>query len=450
MSSFEDADRRREDRPRLGILAEVDDDLVYRDELTGLFNHRLLTLLLDQWLSEVMSHCDQVAVIMIDLDGFKAVNDTYGHLTGDDVLLETATILTKHFRSNDVVVRYGGDEFAVVLPGVSAGEAAVLAERARSAMGEHRFHSREGDQPIEVTVSFSLGMASSSTDGVEGRKLLEQADRRLLEEKARRRQSSANWRIAEKGPFRPVLWLVLIPALVAAMYSLFLFLQEWWAPTDQGRDRVEVVSANWTAQEARLMAEIEALRGRVEVLSDIGTPPPQADDDAEHEITQLRESIRRLEAELSERMQRPDERADEPSSITTSGSDRLGTNIEESVGLTVPVDTDPTPAVSLMPRLKLADLDPVLIEKRPVLLRYEKPDYPELALRLRREGTVYVRVLVSHDGTVVRADPVGPPAGYGFEDAAREAALGTVFSPGAINGVPAEMETSLTIRFILN
>jgi diguanylate cyclase (GGDEF)-like protein len=100
---------------------------------------------------------DPVTFIMIDVDNFKRFNDMFGHIAGDRVLSSVADILRTQFRPNDLLVRYGGDEFAVLLPGVDTKQALVIAERARLAVCGS---TGDGDDSlIQIPVKISMGIA---------------------------------------------------------------------------------------------------------------------------------------------------------------------------------------------------------------------------------------------------------------------------------------------------
>ena len=142
------------------------------DTLTGLPNRRLLHDRLEQTLRRTQRSNDGMAVMFIDLDGFKNVNDTYGHAVGDLLLREVASRLQKCIRSSDSVGRLGGDEFGIVLEGARLpAEAAQIGERIVAAMAE----------PIVVeghrlTVAASIGIAIYPDDGTDAATLLRNAD----------------------------------------------------------------------------------------------------------------------------------------------------------------------------------------------------------------------------------------------------------------------------------
>lgn len=126
------------------------------DGLTELFNHRHVHELLHEEFERTKRSGEPMAVVMMDLDRFKQVNDTYGHPTGDVILYETAQILKDTAREIDMVGRYGGEEFIIILPGADEEAAEQFAERVRARVEEHVFR----DEANEVTMTMSGGAAS--------------------------------------------------------------------------------------------------------------------------------------------------------------------------------------------------------------------------------------------------------------------------------------------------
>ncbi len=162
------------------------DLLAYRalhDPLTGLPNRTLLTDRLSQAVRAVgRDQGGGVAVLYLDLNGFKEINDTHGHATGDLVLIEVARRLTAAVRPADTVARLGGDEYAIVAEGLPAPDAMALAERIREALRP----------PIEsLTVVASVGTAHSTQAGLDADTLLRQADADMYRAKPPRRRRSA-------------------------------------------------------------------------------------------------------------------------------------------------------------------------------------------------------------------------------------------------------------------
>jgi two-component system cell cycle response regulator len=148
------------------------------DPLTSLPNRRALQERLTQEWDRLMRHGGRLAFIMVDLDHFKRVNDTYGHSIGDRVLQEAAKILQGQCRKIDLPTRYGGEEFGIVVPEATSLDAASLAERCRDDM--EKLAVRVGDATVGITASFGVSDADGvgSTDA-----LIERADRALFHAK---------------------------------------------------------------------------------------------------------------------------------------------------------------------------------------------------------------------------------------------------------------------------
>jgi diguanylate cyclase (GGDEF)-like protein len=141
------------------------------DPVSGLFNRRYFQHRLHEELQRAQRHKMPVALLMIDIDDFKAINDRYGHLTGDIIIRDVSDILRKAVRVFDICTRYGGEEFAVVMPGSGVENAGNIAERIRQRIEAHRLE--EGDlAAMRVTVSVGV---SISNDG-SARSLIERAD----------------------------------------------------------------------------------------------------------------------------------------------------------------------------------------------------------------------------------------------------------------------------------
>ena len=147
--------------------------LADRDPLTGFFNHRYLHERFGQEAVRARRSHRPLSLLMLDLDDFKLVNDGFGHLLGDDVLRWTADLIRKTLRASDVPARYGGDEFAILLPDVDHDEAAATAARLREAFATSVF-SREGR--LTVPVGVSIGAATFPADGRTAAELIAVAD----------------------------------------------------------------------------------------------------------------------------------------------------------------------------------------------------------------------------------------------------------------------------------
>ncbi|MEC4804557.1 MAG: diguanylate cyclase [Jaaginema sp. PMC 1079.18] len=155
-----------------------------RDPLTGLFNRRYLEEYLQQELERSKRNNQEIAVIMIDIDHFKRVNDTYGHDAGDYILQVVCNVIKKRLRSSDVACRYGGEEILIVLPESSLTTASDRAETIRSLISSQTI--RYDNLAIEpITASF--GVATFPIHGNSSQMLIQSADRALYEAKAQGR-----------------------------------------------------------------------------------------------------------------------------------------------------------------------------------------------------------------------------------------------------------------------
>lgn len=165
------------------------------DELTGLANRRMFNYLMEREINRSRLYVRPFSLLMIDIDFFKKINDQWGHLAGDMVLRELAALMRENFRKLDVPVRYGGEEFAVLLPETSLEDAIQPAERFRVAVEQARFvHRRE-----RIPVTISLGVASIGnspiSEELDSEELLQFADRALYQAK----QNGRNRIAAGKG-----------------------------------------------------------------------------------------------------------------------------------------------------------------------------------------------------------------------------------------------------------
>lgn len=147
-----------------------------RDALTGLFNRRYLDETLEREIRQAQRHQQPVGMVVLDIDHFKQVNDTYGHDGGDAVLRALAQLLQIHIRSGDVVCRFGGEEFVIVLPGATLEDtrrrAEALLQHIRQMPLEHRNQSLG-------TITASAGVAAFPAHGKSGTALFRAADRAL-------------------------------------------------------------------------------------------------------------------------------------------------------------------------------------------------------------------------------------------------------------------------------
>ncbi len=160
------------------------------DSLTGLYNHRHFFELARKEISRAQRYKHSLTVVMVDIDHFKCINDTFGHPAGDQVLIAIANVCRKLFRNIDIVARYGGEEFSILLPETPVETATEVAERFRctvekAVVSYHRRH---------FSVTVSLGLAALRNDCTSLTRLIERADTALYHAKAQGRNRVILWK----------------------------------------------------------------------------------------------------------------------------------------------------------------------------------------------------------------------------------------------------------------
>jgi diguanylate cyclase (GGDEF)-like protein len=166
--------------------------LAITDGLTGLFNHRHFQEKLSQEFNRLGRFSDPLSLLLIDIDHFKKVNDTYGHPAGDAVLKKVAAIIRKTIRNIDVPARYGGEEFTLILPGTDSSGAMNMAERLRKAIMDANFSSEK--ESFTITVSTGISTTAQGLTEVKNKEqLIERADKALYEAKRTGRNRSVFW-----------------------------------------------------------------------------------------------------------------------------------------------------------------------------------------------------------------------------------------------------------------
>jgi len=191
----------REDLETLKVLVEpgaiaIENAILYKrstalsftDDLTHLFNGRYLDLVLRREVKRGRRYQTPVSVIFLDLDGFKKINDSHGHLAGSRALVEVGDVLKASVREIDIVCRYGGDEFTIVLPQTNAAGAGVIAERIRLNIEAQTFLSEMGH---EVRLTASFGVSSYPEHGQSREELIQKADRAMYQIKEKEKNGVA-------------------------------------------------------------------------------------------------------------------------------------------------------------------------------------------------------------------------------------------------------------------
>ncbi|MBT3792622.1 MAG: diguanylate cyclase, partial [Rhodospirillales bacterium] len=147
------------------------------DDLTGLYNHRYLCAHLDTALADAVNSGKPLSILMLDIDFFKKVNDTYGHAAGDRVLKEIANCMVLNLREFDTAARLGGEEFVIIMPECSRQVSLKVAERLRSVIEGYPFTGAQEGEHISVTVS--IGLSVVEKDSITGEALMARTDQAL-------------------------------------------------------------------------------------------------------------------------------------------------------------------------------------------------------------------------------------------------------------------------------
>jgi diguanylate cyclase (GGDEF)-like protein len=147
--------------------------LTVTDDLTQLYNSRYLNQVLRREAKRASRSGRPLSLLFIDLDGFKGVNDTHGHLAGSAALVEAADVIRRSARETDVVARFGGDEFALILPDTGSEGAAAVGERVRERIAEHTFLRSKG---LTIHLSVSVGVATLPDVAASAEELVKAAD----------------------------------------------------------------------------------------------------------------------------------------------------------------------------------------------------------------------------------------------------------------------------------
>lgn len=152
-----------------------------RDELTGVYNRRFFVEALEREMTRAKRYGTDLVILMIDMDYFKRVNDTYGHIAGDMVLREIGKMLLDSMRQSDLICRYGGEEFAVILPNTDVEKATVVSERFRERVNKHQFEY--DSKKLQITVSIGIASFDRSNDKQSPTELVDNADQALYQAK---------------------------------------------------------------------------------------------------------------------------------------------------------------------------------------------------------------------------------------------------------------------------
>jgi two-component system cell cycle response regulator len=173
--------RRKRYTERLRDNVQLSIEMAVTDSLTGLHNRRYMESHLGALVEQAAARGKPLAALVLDIDFFKAINDTYGHDAGDDVLREFAVRVRKSIRGIDLACRYGGEEFVIVMPETDMGVASMVAERLRRRVAGEPFPIRDSGEGIEVTISIGLAALAGPHDTATA--ILKRADQALYRAK---------------------------------------------------------------------------------------------------------------------------------------------------------------------------------------------------------------------------------------------------------------------------
>ena len=165
------------------------------DGLTGAYNYRFLIDAIAKEINRAQRFSEVFSIVMLDVDGLKEYNDVHGHLGGSDVIKRVSSIAAGCLRSVDMLCKYGGDEFVIVLPRTAKKGAAIAAERLRKAIERHCFPGEE----VTGEITSSLGIASYPEDGITVQELISRADQALYS--AKRHGRNKVWLSGSKKPY---------------------------------------------------------------------------------------------------------------------------------------------------------------------------------------------------------------------------------------------------------
>jgi two-component system cell cycle response regulator len=171
--------KRYSDRLRQNVQISL--EMAITDQLTGLHNRRYMSSHLDTLIESAKKSEKPIAFLIMDIDHFKSVNDTYGHDVGDEVLREFANRISTNIRGIDLACRYGGEEFVVVMPDTDIQLALSVAERLRGSIEKATFPISRPPQQLAITVSIGMAGSEGPTDTAQA--LLHRADRALYRAK---------------------------------------------------------------------------------------------------------------------------------------------------------------------------------------------------------------------------------------------------------------------------
>jgi len=156
----------KHEKQKVELDLQKSKEIAYRDELTTLYNRHYLKFYLSTCFSKARRESENVSIIMLDIDHFKSVNDTYGHAVGDIVLKNVAATLNSSMRQSDVLFRYGGEEFVIVLPNTDLQNTQSIAEKSRTNIQKLK-NSYDKDKELSITISLGISLLTQEDSSLE-------------------------------------------------------------------------------------------------------------------------------------------------------------------------------------------------------------------------------------------------------------------------------------------
>ena len=259
---------------RLKYRKELEHSIII-DELTQVYNRKFMNAALQKLIQYYTRNAEPFSVVLADIDFFKKVNDTYGHLIGDEVLKGFAQLMVNNKRELDMFCRYGGEEFVFLMPQTTAKEAYQLMESYRQLMEQQTFNS----DGTTFQVTFSAGVVEVTASNLHAKKLLEEADQALYHAKQSGRNQTVMFEQIAGGNKKRVKIKVIVIDDVSVIRSLITNYFEHWEPSENFdievlsfSDGVSFLQSDWYTENSKHIILLDGIMPKmdgIEVLKKI-------------------------------------------------------------------------------------------------------------------------------------------------------------------------------------